>query len=205
MRLIHRSVSFSVLDQSVYSVWQLPRHLVLGELSLLISIRNDWISQRVILLLISTFLYVYFSFFHNPPISSLDILYRTQTILSISKSENLSLRLEQPLPTSDLRPSAFGANKQGPKEGDEDVETYCARIAAKLCGDLDIPAMGPGAIDLTIEASGAPTCIQIGVHVLKPAYVHLSSSSLFPTLPISLFHRALALLQLASAGSLADE
>ena len=35
--------------------------------------------------------------------------------------------------------------------------------------------MGPGAIDLTIEASGAPTCIQIGVHVLKPAYVHLSS------------------------------
>jgi D-xylulose reductase len=33
--------------------------------------------------------------------------------------------------------------------------------------------MGPGAIDLTIEASGAPTCIQIGVHVLKPAYVHL--------------------------------
>lgn len=67
-----------------------------------------------------------------------------------------------------------GANKQGPKEGDEDIETYCARIAAKLCGDLDIPAMGPGAIDLTIEASGAPTCIQIGVHVLKPSYVHLS-------------------------------
>jgi hypothetical protein len=71
------------------------------------------------------------------------------------------------------RPSAIGANNQGPKEGDEDVETYCARIAAKLCGDLDIPAMGPGAIDLTIEASGAPTCIQIGVHVLKPSYVYL--------------------------------
>jgi hypothetical protein len=33
--------------------------------------------------------------------------------------------------------------------------------------------MGPGAIDLTIEASGAPTCIQIGVHVLKPSYVYL--------------------------------
>jgi hypothetical protein len=30
--------------------------------------------------------------------------------------------------------------------------------------------MGPGAIDLTIEASGAPSCIQIGVHVLKPRY-----------------------------------
>lgn len=80
-----------------------------------------------------------------------------------SKQGNLSLILEQPLP------STFRANKQGPKEGDEDVETYCARIAAKLCGDLDIPAMGPGAIDLTIEASGAPTCIQIGVHVLKPS------------------------------------
>lgn len=38
--------------------------------------------------------------------------------------------------------------------------------------------MGPGAIDLTIEASGAPSCIQIGVHVLKPAYV-LSSRHYF--------------------------
>jgi hypothetical protein len=39
--------------------------------------------------------------------------------------------------------------------------------------------MGPGAIDLTIEASGAPTCIQIGVHVLKPSYVLPSFYILF--------------------------
>jgi D-xylulose reductase len=61
------------------------------------------------------------------------------------------------------------ADDQPPKNQDEDADEYCARVANALCGDLDIPAMGPGAIDLTIEASGAPTCIQIGVHVLKPA------------------------------------
>lgn len=55
--------------------------------------------------------------------------------------------------------------------------------------------MGPGAIDLTIEASGAPTCIQIGVHVLKPAYVFLSSSSLLLPfqLSVTINIRAIAL------------
>ena len=43
--------------------------------------------------------------------------------------------------------------------------------------------MGPGAIDLTIEASGAPSCIQIGVHVLKPAYV--KPFSVLPPLSVS--------------------
>lgn len=147
---------------------------MLGGLSLLISIRNDWISQRVTLLLIFTFLYVsYSSFFLSTssvtryPLSNSTIHYYHRSLITYPSNLNNLY----------LRPSAFRANIQGPKEGDEDVETYCARIAAKLCGDLDIPAMGPGAIDLTIEASGAPTCIQIGVHVLKPSYVNLSSSS----------------------------
>jgi D-xylulose reductase len=66
-------------------------------------------------------------------------------------------------------PTCATADNQPPKDKDEDADDYCSRVANQICGDLNIPAMGPGAIDLTIEASGAPTCIQIGVHVLKPA------------------------------------
>jgi hypothetical protein len=76
-----------------------------------------------------------------------------------------------PLPLSYKASSPVRADtdEQPPKNQDEDADDYCSRIANAICSDLDIPAMGPGAIDLTIEASGAPTCIQIGVHVLKPS------------------------------------
>ena len=53
-------------------------------------------------------------------------------------------------------------------EGEEPA-AYCTRMAQLLLSTLNIPALGPGAIDLTIEASGAPTCVQMGVQVLKPA------------------------------------
>jgi L-iditol 2-dehydrogenase/D-xylulose reductase len=42
-------------------------------------------------------------------------------------------------------------------------------VAELILSTLNIPAMGKGAIDLAIEASGAPTCVQMGMHVLKPA------------------------------------
>lgn len=53
----------------------------------------------------------------------------------------------------------------------EDGEAYTARVAGELRQELGIPERGKGAIDLAIEASGAPTCVQIGLAVLKPAYV----------------------------------
>lgn len=53
----------------------------------------------------------------------------------------------------------------------EEGEAYTARIAGELRQELGIPERGKGAIDLAIEASGAPTCVQIGLAVLKPAYV----------------------------------
>ncbi len=48
------------------------------------------------------------------------------------------------------------------------MDAYCLNTADKLRADLGIPRLGVGAVDLSIEASGAPTCTQIGIAVLKP-------------------------------------
>lgn len=42
-------------------------------------------------------------------------------------------------------------------------------MSDELMSTLNIPALGPGGIDLAIEATGAPSCVQMGVHVLKPS------------------------------------
>jgi hypothetical protein len=35
--------------------------------------------------------------------------------------------------------------------------------------ELGIDLMGPNAVDLVVEASGAETCAQMGLYLLKPA------------------------------------
>ena len=51
----------------------------------------------------------------------------------------------------------------------EDTDAYCYRMVKKIQADLSIPELGAGSVDLGVEASGAPTCVQIGVAVLRPA------------------------------------
>lgn len=46
---------------------------------------------------------------------------------------------------------------------------YAARAAEALRTELGIPALGFGAIDLAIDATGAPPCIAMAMHLLKPA------------------------------------
>ena len=57
---------------------------------------------------------------------------------------------------------------QSPKDANEEMDAYCLRMGEKVRKDLGIPLLGKGAVDLTIEASGAPTCTQIGIAVLRP-------------------------------------
>lgn len=76
----------------------------------------------------------------------------------------------------------------GPRGAEEGMEDYCARVAESMLKELNIPASGKYGLDLTIEASGAPTCVQIGMHVLKPAgtYVQVGMGTNM-TLPVPLF------------------
>ena len=64
-----------------------------------------------------------------------------------------------------------GADDKEARGEGEDAAAYCTRMAQSILSTLNIPALGPGAVDLSIEASGAPSCVQMGIQVLKPAYV----------------------------------
>ncbi|WWD17531.1 chlorophyll synthesis pathway protein BchC [Kwoniella shandongensis] len=77
----------------------------------------------------------------------------------------------------------------GPKDATEDLEVYTSRIADEIRSTLNIPERDKGAVDLAIEASGAPTCVQIGLAILKPAgtYVQVGMGAKM-TLPVPLFH-----------------
>jgi L-iditol 2-dehydrogenase/D-xylulose reductase len=80
------------------------------------------------------------------------------------------------LPVSGVRGPSWGggvdggrADSQEARKQDEDAAAYCTRMAQSILSTLGLPALGPGAVDLTIEASGAPSCVQMGIQVLKPA------------------------------------
>ncbi|WVQ82392.1 chlorophyll synthesis pathway protein BchC [Cryptococcus sp. DSM 104549] len=77
----------------------------------------------------------------------------------------------------------------GPRQAEEDPDAYTARITEEMRTTLDIPERGKGSIDLAIEASGAPTCVQIGLAILKPAgaYVQVGMGAKM-TVPVPLFH-----------------
>jgi L-iditol 2-dehydrogenase/D-xylulose reductase len=62
-------------------------------------------------------------------------------------------------PLSDAQPT---------KEAGESVDRWTARACEKIRSELGIPLRGAGSIDLVIEGSGAASCVQIGLTMLKP-------------------------------------
>ncbi|OCF39357.1 chlorophyll synthesis pathway protein BchC [Kwoniella heveanensis CBS 569] len=77
----------------------------------------------------------------------------------------------------------------GPKNADEQPDAYAQRVTEDIIKTLNIPERGLGAVDLAIEASGAPTCIQIGINILKPSgtYVQVGMGRNM-NVPVPLFH-----------------
>ena len=75
-----------------------------------------------------------------------------------------SVGLLKSMPCSETNDS-----QQPPRNKDEDSDAYAARAAEALRTSLDIPALGPGSIDLAVEATGAPSCTSMSMHLLKPA------------------------------------
>jgi len=54
-------------------------------------------------------------------------------------------------------------------EGEESQIDYARRCAENLRAQLGISERGPTAVDVVIEASGAPICVQTGIFLVKPA------------------------------------
>ncbi|KAG8906870.1 hypothetical protein FRB99_005930 [Tulasnella sp. 403] len=54
------------------------------------------------------------------------------------------------------------------KERDETLIDYARRSAEEMKQSLGLTERGPDAVDLIIEASGAPVCVQTGVFLVKP-------------------------------------
>ncbi|WWD02656.1 chlorophyll synthesis pathway protein BchC [Kwoniella europaea PYCC6329] len=77
----------------------------------------------------------------------------------------------------------------GARDPNESMEDYCARVTEEIKTTLNIPSRDHGAVDLAIEASGAPTCIQMGINILKPAgtYVQVGMGRNM-NVPLPLFH-----------------
>jgi D-xylulose reductase len=44
---------------------------------------------------------------------------------------------------------------------------YGRRVSDELKAKLDVPQMGPGAVDVLVEATGAEVCIIAGMHLLQ--------------------------------------
>ena len=61
------------------------------------------------------------------------------------------------------------ADHQPAKNQNEDTDAYCMRAMDEMRSQFGMPENGSGAIDLSIEASGAPACVSMGVYALKPA------------------------------------
>lgn len=60
---------------------------------------------------------------------------------------------------------------------DKSLETheYSSQTAQSLLTTLSIPARGPGSLDLIVDATGAETCCQIALEIVRPGgtYVQL--------------------------------
>lgn len=55
-----------------------------------------------------------------------------------------------------------------PRNPDEKPIDYSRRSAAEMQKQLGLTERGPNAVDLVIDATGAPPCIQSGVFLVKP-------------------------------------
>ncbi|KAL7419078.1 hypothetical protein Q5752_005914 [Cryptotrichosporon argae] len=74
-------------------------------------------------------------------------------------------------------------NNQGESKAD-----YTERSAETLRDALDVPLRGRGAIDVAIDASGAPVCIGTCIHLLKPGGTMVQVGMGPAVVPISMFH-----------------
>ncbi|GMK57241.1 hypothetical protein CspeluHIS016_0400750 [Cutaneotrichosporon spelunceum] len=75
-----------------------------------------------------------------------------------------------------------------PKKNDgEDTEAYAERISTELLSALDIPTIGPGALNICVDASGAAVCIATGLHLLKPDGTFVQVGMGEPTVPVPMF------------------
>ncbi|KZW04061.1 putative xylitol dehydrogenase [Exidia glandulosa HHB12029] len=74
-----------------------------------------------------------------------------------------------------------------PKEGESQIE-YSKRTAAEMASKLNFPERGLGAIDLVIDASGAATCIQTGVYIVKHGgtFVQVGMGNAEVTIPVTI-------------------
>ncbi|EJD35299.1 xylitol dehydrogenase [Auricularia subglabra TFB-10046 SS5] len=73
-----------------------------------------------------------------------------------------------------------------PSEGESQI-AYSKRTAAEMAAALGFPERGVGAIDLVVDASGAATCIQIGVYIVKHGgtFVQVGMGNAEVTIPVT--------------------
>jgi L-iditol 2-dehydrogenase/D-xylulose reductase len=86
-----------------------------------------------------------------------------------------------------------------PKKEGETGEAYAERASEELRAALNIPELGAGALDICIDASGAPSCIAMGLHLLKPSGTFVQVGMGPSTVPIPMF--AIVTKQLKVLGS----
>lgn len=72
------------------------------------------------------------------------------------------------------------------KEG-EAKAAYSLRAAQDLLATLRIPERGHGSIDLVIDATGAETCIQMGLNAVRPGGTHVQTGFGPPDVAIPMF------------------
>ncbi|KAH7098483.1 xylitol dehydrogenase [Auriculariales sp. MPI-PUGE-AT-0066] len=75
----------------------------------------------------------------------------------------------------------------GKKEDGEDQIAYSKRIAAEMADKLKFTERGIDSIDLVVDCSGAPTCIQMGIFIVKHGGTFIQVGMGFPevVLPVT--------------------
>lgn len=69
----------------------------------------------------------------------------------------------------------------------EEKAAYALRAAQDMLATLRIPARGHGAIDLVVDATGAETCIQMGLNAVRPGGTHVQTGFGPPDVAVPMF------------------
>ncbi|ODO09782.1 hypothetical protein I350_01999 [Cryptococcus amylolentus CBS 6273] len=64
---------------------------------------------------------------------------------------------------------------------------YSERAAAHLLRTCDIPNRGPGSIDLVVDATGAPSCVALGLQTVRPGGTYVQVGFGPPDVPVPMF------------------
>ncbi|WVQ72436.1 hypothetical protein IAR50_001988 [Cryptococcus sp. DSM 104548] len=70
---------------------------------------------------------------------------------------------------------------------DEKPLAYSERAAAHLLSTCGIPARGPGSIDLVVDATGAPSCVALGLQTVRPGGTYVQVGFGPPDVPVPMF------------------